>query len=66
MPVTTRIKEMFSPHMEGIHCMAHDFMNLVIHTLAHLFVTSKIEFFLQFFFPPIIKNVITSLSSFQS
>lgn len=49
MGVTRRIKEMFSPHMEGIHCMAHDFMTLIIHTLTHLFVMSKIENLLQFF-----------------
>jgi hypothetical protein len=41
---------MFSPHMEGIHCMAHDFMNLVIHTLIHLFMMSKIEILLQKFY----------------
>ncbi len=33
---------MFSPHMEGIHCITHDFMNF-IHTLTHLFMMSKIE-----------------------
>jgi hypothetical protein len=50
MGVTTRIKEMFWPHMEGIHCMAHDFMNVVIHTFTHLFVTSKIDNLLQNFY----------------